>query len=152
MRRYRPNIVVTHSPEPDFAAPPTCNGACPAPRNWDDLGYHPDHQHVGKIVFSALYGGGSAVDNDLVFEDLSSPQGANLQKWKVEQLFFFALTQAPMTHYLELTVTLGCKVNASSLHRSQYQDIAPWDTFHFVAEMAGKVAGVSLAEGYQAWF
>jgi LmbE family N-acetylglucosaminyl deacetylase len=152
-RRFRPHIVFTHSPEPDFAAPPTCNGACAAPRNWDDLGYHPDHQHVGKIAFTALYGGGSAVDNDLVFEDLSSSAGAALEKWHVEQLYFFALTAKPMTHFLELNDNLlGAKVNSSSLHKSQYQGIPPWETFQFVAEQAGKVAGVPLAEGYQAWF
>jgi LmbE family N-acetylglucosaminyl deacetylase len=152
-RRFRPHIVVTHSPDPDFDAPPSCNGLCPAPRNWDDLGYHPDHQHVGKIVFTSLYGGGSAVDNDLVFEDLSSPQGAALEKWKIEQLYFFALTAKPMTHFLELDEKLlGAKVNASSLHKSQYQGMPPWETFRFVAEQAGKAARVELAEGYQGFF
>jgi hypothetical protein len=45
----------------------------PQPPNggWYDLGFHPDHQHVGSIVFHSMYGGGSAVDNNLLFGDLA---------------------------------------------------------------------------------
>ena len=60
-----------------------------------------------------------------------------------------------MTHFLELDAALlETKVNASLLHRSQYQDqrSVAVDTFTWAAEQAGKVAGVPLAEGYQGWF
>lgn len=29
VRTFKPHVVVTHGPNPDFDAPPTCNGACP---------------------------------------------------------------------------------------------------------------------------
>jgi LmbE family N-acetylglucosaminyl deacetylase len=151
VRSYKPHVVVSHSPNADWGAPPTCNGLCPAPKNWDDLGYHPDHQHVGSIVFDTMYGSGSASDNDKLFEDLSV--AGNLEKWKVEQLFFFALTKTTMTHYLELDENLlNKKVDASSKHFSQYQNVRPIETFQWVAEQAGEVAGVGMAEGYQGWF
>ena len=151
VRSYKPHVVVTHSPNVDWSAPPTCNGLCPAPKNWDDLGYHPDHQKVGGIVFDTLYGSGSAADNDKLFEDLNI--AGHLEKWKVEQLYFFALTRTTMTHYLELNNNmLNKKVDASSKHFSQYQNVRPIETFQWVAEQAGEVANVTLAEGYQGWF
>lgn len=151
VRYYQPHVVLTHSPYPDWNAPPTCNGLCLPPKNWDDLGYHPDHQHVGSIVYNSLYGSGSSVDNNLLFEDIQV--GGNLPKWKIEQLYFFALTKETMTHYFELNADLlNNKVLASSMHRSQYQGEKPLDTFQWVAEQVGEVCNVSLAEGYQGWF
>lgn len=151
VRHWQPHIVLSHSPYPDLKAPPTCNGLCPAPKNWDDLGFHPDHQHVGSLVFNSMYGSGSSVDNDLLFEDLNI--AGQLPKWKIDQLYMFALTKDTMTHYLELDMDLlNAKVDASNLHRSQYQDNRPIDTFQWVAEEIGKVANVGMAEGYQGWF
>eukprot|EP00750_Incisomonas_marina_P014239 INCI17623.2.p2 GENE.INCI17623.2~~INCI17623.2.p2 ORF type:complete len:194 (-),score=31.58 INCI17623.2:817-1320(-) len=150
IRTFKPHVVFTHGPNPDFDAPPTCNGACPAPKGWDDLGFHPDHQHVGTLVFNSVYGGGSAADNNLIFQDLDI---AGVPGWRVEQLYFFALTANPMTHFFELEKdTLDKKIAASNLHRSQYQDVAPIDTFTWVAEQIGKVTNVEYAEGYQGWF
>jgi LmbE family N-acetylglucosaminyl deacetylase len=151
VRFYKPHIVISHSPYPDWHAPPTCNGLCPAPNNWDDLGYHPDHQHVGNIVFNSLYGGGSSVDNDLLFEDLNI--AAQLTKWKIDQLYMFALTKPTITHYFEMDIDLlNKKVDASALHKSQYQNVRPLQTFQWVAKQIGQVANVSFAEGYQGWF
>jgi len=151
VRHFKPHVVVSHSPNPDWNAPPTCNGRCPAPYNWDDLGYHPDHQHVGELVFNSLYGSGSSVDNDLLFEDLNL--AASLPKWKVEQLYFFALTKQVITHYLPMSIEiLQKKVDASALHLSQYQGVKPLNTFQWVAEQIGSVANIKMAEGYQGWF
>ena len=151
VRSYQPHIVVSHSPNPDWHAPPTCNGLCPAPQNWDDLGYHPDHQHVGSLVFNSLYGAGSSVDNDLLFEDLNV--AGHLPKWKISQLYMFALTKDSVTHCLKLDEgLLNQKVEASFMHRSQYQNVKPMETFQWVAEQVGAVCGGGLAEGYQGWF
>jgi len=87
VRHFKPHIIISHSPQPDWDAPPTCNGVVEGCL-WDDLGYHPDHQHVGQLVYTTVYGGGSAGDNDLVFGDLAIAAG--LEKWKPEQLYFCA--------------------------------------------------------------
>ena len=83
VRAFKPHIVFTHFPNAIYEASPTCNGNCPSPNNWDDFGFHPDHQHVGKLVFNTLYGSGSASDNDKLFVDLVD--AGNLEKWKVER-------------------------------------------------------------------
>ena len=72
VRSVKPHIILTHQPFPNFAAPPTCNGACPAPHNFDDLGYHPDHQAIGLHVFNSAYGGGAAIDNDRLLANVKA--------------------------------------------------------------------------------
>lgn len=150
IRSYRPHIVLTHYPEPNFEASPTCNGLCEAPNNWDDLGYHPDHKQVGWHTFHAVYGGGSSVDNDSLFHDLAV---VGLPKWKVEELYFFALTKSqPITHYFELSeASLHVKAQACGLHKSQYPS-PPINNTRWVAESVGRAVGVGLAEGFQGFF
>jgi|EP00505_MAST-04D_sp_SCG-Rhode-Island_P004468 LmbE family N-acetylglucosaminyl deacetylase len=151
IRSFKPHVVMTHFPNPIFAASPTCNFDCPSPNGWDDLGYHPDHQHVGKLVFDTVYGSGSAADNDKLFHDLAG--AGHLDEWKVEQLYFFALTKSqPITHFVSLDETLlAMKVRAQSLHKSQYQE-PPLNTTTWVAQQIGKAVGVSMAEGFLGFF
>ena len=54
VRLFQPHIVVTHWPEPNWRTPPTCNGQCRGNGSWDDLGYHPDHKHVGPVSYTHL--------------------------------------------------------------------------------------------------
>ena len=129
IRIARPHVIVTHFPEPNWRAPPTCNGACAArpgqgsaTGGWGDLGYHPDHKRVGRLVFDTAYAPGGAASNSRLFEDIAA---AGAPAWLgAEELYFFALTRdQPMTHFLPLPpVLLAAKINASMLHRSQYQD------------------------------
>ena len=118
VRTAKPHAVVTHYPYPNLAAQPTCNGACHAPHNWDDMGFHPDHQRVGWHVLNTVYpSGGGAADNDLIFEDLSF---AGVQSWKVSELYFFVEPGDTATHYLELDDELiARKQRAFGMHRSQ---------------------------------
>lgn len=41
VRSFKPHIVLTFFPYPDFSAPPL-KAQCP--NCWDDFGYHTDHQ------------------------------------------------------------------------------------------------------------
>ena len=162
VRAFKPHIVFTHFPNAIYEASPTCNGNCPSPNNWDDLGYHPDHQHVGKLVFNTLYGSGSASDNDKLFVDLVD--AGNLEKWKVEQLYFFALTKnQPISHYVKLDEDLlNIKIKSQSLHKSQYQT-PPFNTTKWIASKIASAIDntknanndddvVKFAEGYLAFF
>ena len=153
-------IQMTHYPYPNFEAPQTCNGACgqdPAyPDNrWDDLGYHPDHKRVGWHVLNTCYGSGSAADNDILFDELH--EAAQLQKWKVSELYFFALTRTqPITHYVPLSVGhLQTKADALAYHRSQYP-MPPVDSISWTGSVVAKEAGLAeentYAEGFQGFF
>mmetsp|Transcript_29980 Transcript_29980/g.58749 ORF Transcript_29980/g.58749 Transcript_29980/m.58749 type:complete len:291 (+) Transcript_29980:36-908(+) len=154
VRTFKPDIVFTSFPQPNFQIPPTCNGKCSGMfARWNDLGFHPDHQHVGKVVFSALYGSGSAVGNDKVFPDIASPP------WQPSQLYFFALTtsaQQSITHYTALTEsTVTAKTEALLLHKSQFPVPASSvrEGVTWVAEqVAAQLTGVKYAEGFQAFF
>jgi LmbE family N-acetylglucosaminyl deacetylase len=161
IRAYQPHVVLTHAPRPVWSAPPTCNGACPQStslpnwgHNWDDLGFHPDHQRVGEHVFNAIYGGGSSADNDLLFADLAEVGG--LHAWQTPELYFFALAaEQPLTHYLRLSSeALRAKANASALHHSQYH-APPLEGVTWVAQQVAIAAGLpegERAEGFQGWF
>ena len=154
VRHFQPHIVVTHWPEPNWRAPPTCNGDCipsSTTSNWDDSGYHPDHKRVGLMAFNALYQGGSSVDNAKLFKELQ--QAGGLEQWKVEQLYMFALTRdQPITHYLPLDERLmALKSKALAAHHSQYPG-APTMNTRWRVERVGKEVGQPLAEGYLGWW
>lgn len=70
VRHFQPHIVVTHWPEPNWHTPPTCNGDCAGNLSWDDLGYHPDHKHVGQMAFNSLYSSGSSASNSKLFKEV----------------------------------------------------------------------------------
>lgn len=167
IRVVRPHIIVTHFPQPNWGAPPTCNGACGVVKGWDDLGYHPDHKHVGKVVFDTVYTAGGAASNSRLFEDIAALKGG--AAWKgVEKLFFFALTaNQPMTHYLPLSEDLlQAKVAASMLHQSQYlgNETATMATYRWIGRAVGAEAmahrmgeggsegSEAMAEGFQGWY
>jgi len=156
VRAVQPHVVLTHYPYPNLAAQPTCNGACPAPASFDDMGFHPDHQRVGWHVLNTCYGSGSAAANNLIFDDLAV---AGVPKWSISELYFFAMPGAggvaPITHYLELSPELlSRKMNASSAHRSQYQDQFGElnASVSFWAGQSGHAVGVPYAEAFVGYF
>ena len=122
VRSYQPHIVLTHFPYPDFDIPPTCAGTCGdgETAGWGDMGFHPDHQHTGLMVYNALYGGGGSGDNNKLFHDLKD---AGVNGWRIEELYFFALSQNKISHYFELDENrLKQKVQALGLHKSQWAE------------------------------
>merc|ERR1712008_374039 len=106
-----------------MGAPQTCNGQCTHDHDkWGDNGYHPDHKAVGWHVMNAAYGGGSAADNNLLFEELAEAGG--LQAWSRAELYFFAISRnQPMTHFVKLSDSaLQQKVASLEEHRSQFRE------------------------------
>jgi LmbE family N-acetylglucosaminyl deacetylase len=160
VRKFRPDVVFTHFPEPNWRAPPSCNGFCKdGMAQWDDLGFHPDHKRAGLHAFDALYGGGSSASNDHLFPELSDAGG--LHGWKTPELYFFALTRdQPMTHYVPLTEPLlETKAKALAMHKSQFPT-DPIDGLRWVGRQVGAAAvsgaksssEAPMAEGFQGWF
>ena len=160
VRHFRPHVVLTHAPWANFATPPTCNGQCPDNttlpnwgHNWDDLGFHPDHQAVGSHVLNTLYSGGSSASNDKLFPELVEAGG--LHAWKVSQTYYFGLTADVITHYVPLEEkTLKTKARACALHRSQYH-APPLEGVRWVSNQVAGAVGLPaglFAEGFQGFF
>lgn len=117
--------------------------------------FHPDHQRVGWHVMNTCYGSGSAASNDKLFDDLAF---AGLEEWAISEFYFFAMPGkgvSPITHYHELTPTLlDNKIDASAIHRSQYEDNVPFinASVRFWDQQSGAAVGVPYAETYVGYY
>lgn len=158
VRYFRPHVVISHYPFPNFHVQPSCNGKCmDAFKNkhgaWADLGYHPDHKAVGLHVFNTVYSAGSSGSNHFDFDELAL-NGA--EGWKVEELYMYALTaggEQPLTHFFELDAALvGIKGDALAFHRSAFGLDPPRSNAQWLAEQVGLAVGVPYAEAFQAYF
>jgi len=97
IRRFRPDRVLTQSPE----------------RNWARLGpSHPDHLHVGEATYCAVY---PDARNPFAHPELLRDEG--LEPWTVREVWFSSTPGAD--HAVDVTDTFDRKVAALSAHVSQ---------------------------------
>jgi LmbE family N-acetylglucosaminyl deacetylase len=147
MRTFKPHVVFTWFPSPNFKCPPL---KASLPYSWGDLGYHPDHMQSGKLCLDAVLGFG--VSSNLIFDELSN---AGVAPWDgIEQFYMFALTSPEMTHYVDIAGTpIDDKINALLEHKSQFVDPKLVKAgITWIAEQVGAAAGVHLAEGFTAFY
>ncbi|WP_052168726.1 PIG-L deacetylase family protein [Actinoalloteichus spitiensis] len=132
IRTVRPDRVVTHSPE----------------INWARLAVsHPDHRAVGEATVAAVYPDSR---NQYAHPELAS---AGLAAWTVRELW---LTEAPperVNHAVDITETFPHKMAALRAHASQTSHLADLETW-LRAELAanGRAHGLGadqLAEVFQ---
>ncbi len=146
VRSYRPHIVITFFTQPAWNCPPM-RAQCP--QCWDDLGYHPDHQAVGKICLDTVIG--FSASDRLMFQTLSQ---AGLHPWSVEQFYMFALTTS-QTHFVDITgVPLQQKIAAFMKHKSQVHGEVEQvsEQMTWAAAQIGASSNCSYAENFQAFF
>lgn len=128
VRRWRPDVVVTSSPE----------------RDWDRLAGpgHPDHLAVGEAVVRALY---PDVGNPFAFPELAA---SGLVPHEVAQVWFIGAPPGRLgtDHVVDITDGLDVKLAAIACHASQLPDrvaadarVRSWVTLN--AERAGLEAG-----------
>jgi len=134
IRGLKPDVVLTFYPYPNFKLLPS--------QNWGDLGYHPDHQHAGKLALDATFDAGVG----LLFP--TSGPG-----WSVTEFYMWEFLEP--THYFALSDSdLNIKTQAFLQHKSQYDNadkIPP--QMRLLAETVAANAKVSgLAEGYLAYW
>jgi LmbE family N-acetylglucosaminyl deacetylase len=132
IRRHRPEVVLTWSPE----------------RDWDRLPGpgHPDHLAVGEATVRAVY---PDARNPFAFPELLADEG--LEPHAVAQLWLFG---GPGTdHAVDVTAHLDTKLAAVRCHASQLPDpdaaaerVRGW--VHHNAEVSGWPAG-SAAERFR---
>jgi len=141
IRYFKPNVVITWFPYPDFTAPPL-KKQCPL--CWDDLGYHPDHQCSGRICMDTVIGPSAALNT--MFAELTN---AGLLGWRVEEFYTFGLISGA-THFVDIESVLQSKINSFLLHHSQTlnQTELVKASISWIGQQLGMVSGSKFAENY----
>jgi len=119
IRRFRPEVVVTHYPIRHFG--------------W---GNHPDHHAVGEATASAIY---PTARNPMAFPELLQ---AGLEPWEVTWLM--AIDPDEPDFFVDVAASLERKVAAIACHRSQYGQ----HYLDFSRRLAEQTAAEAGARGY----
>ncbi|MDF5751337.1 PIG-L deacetylase family protein [Spongiactinospora sp. TRM90649] len=131
IRQVRPDLVITHSPERNYAF------VAPS---------HPDHRAVGASALDAVY---PDARNPYAFPELLAEEG--LDAWTVREVW---LSGGPSPdHFVDISATIDRKLAALRSHVSQVSHLDTFDEFvreRFAqtAERAGFGPG-SYAEAFQ---
>jgi LmbE family N-acetylglucosaminyl deacetylase len=128
VRRFRPEVVMTHDPTVLFVN-----------NEWVN---HPDHRAVGQVTVDAVFP--TARDPLNFREHLEQGLGA----WKVAELFLWSTNEA--NQLVDIGATLERKLAALRHHASQFRN--PADIERWVrrrAEELGDRAGYPAAEGFR---
>ncbi|MFD0918634.1 PIG-L deacetylase family protein [Saccharopolyspora rosea] len=98
IREVRPDRVVTHSPE----------------INWAHVAVsHPDHRAVGEAAFAAVY---PDARNEFAHPELLD---AGLRPWTVRELWMSESPEERINHTVDITDQFDAKLAALAAHRSQ---------------------------------
>lgn len=119
IRRFRPEVVVTHYPIRHFG--------------W---GNHPDHHAVGEATAAAVY---PTARNPMAFPDLLD---AGFEPWEVTWLM--AIDPDEPDFFVDVATSLERKVAAIGCHRSQYDQ----HYLDFSRRLAEQTAVEAAAHGY----
>jgi LmbE family N-acetylglucosaminyl deacetylase len=95
IRRFRPEVVITHNPLRHYGQ-----------------GNHPDHLAVGEATYAAMY---PTAQNPLAFPELLDD---GLEPWEVT--WSLAIDAEQPDHFVDVTATIEIKVAALACHTSQY--------------------------------
>jgi LmbE family N-acetylglucosaminyl deacetylase len=132
IRRFRPEVVVTHFPLRHFG--------------W---GNHPDHHAVGEATASAIY---PTARNPMAFPELLE---AGFEPWEVTWLM--AIDPDEPNFFVDIATSLERKLAAIACHRSQYGE-GYLDFSRRLAEQTAEAAaprgfpGLTRAESYKLRF
>lgn len=128
IRRYRPDLVLTHVPGIDLNSPIG--------------GYHPDHLAVGQATLAAVY---PASRNPRAFRELLDE---GLEPWRVKEVWIPTWTQGEF--FVDITDTMDAKISALRCHRSQFANWKDWENgMRERQQEIGKKAGMQYAEGFK---
>ena len=124
LRRLRPEVVITHSPERDFARV---------------FMYHPDHLATGAATLAAVY---PDARNRFAFPELVEE---GLEPWEVPAVWL--LGDPVRDHAVDVTDVLERKLTAVRAHLSQMPGVDDDPEEHLRTELASYAAELGLAEG-----
>jgi len=109
---------------------------------WSDMGYHPDHQAVGKVALDAQFDAGLG----RLFPDSGAP-------WRVSQFYMWDFVNP--SHYVDIDSAISTKTDAYLAHKTQV--LLPPATRALIQLQASRIAnstfsGSKLAESFKAFF
>jgi LmbE family N-acetylglucosaminyl deacetylase len=128
IRRFRPEVVMTHDPTVLFVN-----------NEWVN---HPDHRAVGQVMVDAVF---PTARDPLNFAEHARD---GLSAWKVAELFLWSTNEA--NQLVDIASTLDAKLRALAWHASQFTDypeIERWTRRR--AEELGERTGYHAAEGFR---
>ena len=133
IRRVRPQLVITQSPERDLAR---------------IIGSHPDHLATGEATLCAVY---PDARNPFAFPELLADE--QLEPWSVPEIWVMAFAGAAGVEVVDVTANVERKIAALLSHESQHTDptamadlVRGWLVAN--ARAAGMPEG-SAAEGFR---
>jgi LmbE family N-acetylglucosaminyl deacetylase len=123
LRRYRPDVVITHDP-------------------WRPYALHPDHRAVGTAVADAVY----PTARDAIY--FPEHYQAGLMPWKVGEIWFYG-SENP-DRYIDISETFPQKIAALRQHDSQVgRSTQLEDRIRDRVTEVGKGAGLPMAEAFK---
>ena len=128
IRRFQPEIVMTHDPTVVFVN-----------NEWVN---HADHRAVGMVTVDAVF--------PTARDPLNFPEhlAAGLQPWKVAELFLWSTNEA--NQFVDIADSLDAKVAALRHHASQFPDFAETERWlRARSEELGERVGLRAAEGFR---
>lgn len=123
LRRYRPDVVITHDPFRPYSL-------------------HPDHRAVGLTATDAVY----PTARDAIY--FPEQYQAGLKPWTVAEIWYYG-SETP-DHYVDIRDTFDVKIEALLQHQSQVgksADLA--ERMRERAREVGQEAGLELAEAFK---
>jgi len=135
IRKVLPHIVMSWYPYPKLEMRPAI---------WGDLGFHPDHQAVGRLVLETQF----ESQLGLLMPDVGPGP------WPVEEFYVWEFLTP--THYVDISAALSNKIQSYLAHKTQYRttkEVA--DQLTLLAQMVATTTqdtSVSYAEGFIAYF
>ena len=123
LRRYQPDVVITHDP-------------------WRPYALHPDHRAVGITVADAVY----PTARDAIY--FHEHYEAGLMPWKVGEIWFYGAEKPD--HYVDTSDTFDRKIAALKRHESQVGAATELEArMRERAEEVGKEGGLPMAEAFK---
>jgi len=123
LRRYRPDVVITHDP-------------------WRPYALHPDHRAVGTTVADAVY----PTARDAIY--FPEHYQAGLMPWKVGEIWFYGAEKPD--RYVDISETFPQKIAALRHHDSQVgRSNQLEERIRERVTEVGKEAGLPMAEAFK---
>jgi len=129
IRFIRPHVIITWHLYPDLTLLPS--------QGWDDLGFHPDHQAVGRYALDSSFGSGIG----RLYPEVGG-------EWGPREFYLWTFSSG--THYVDISDSLQMKIQSYLAHKTQYPNTTVVsDEITLLAGMTAKNLGVpGSAEGY----